>query len=62
MQILLVEDDERIIDFVQRGLKAEGYVVEVARNGLDAIALGSEGQFQTIILDLGLPDINGREV
>jgi DNA-binding response OmpR family regulator len=62
MQILLVEDDERIIDFVQRGLKAEGYAVEVARNGLDAIALASEGNFQTLILDLGLPDINGREV
>jgi len=62
MRVLLVEDDERIVDFVQRGLKAEGYTVEVARNGLDAIALGSEGQFQVIILDLGLPDINGREV
>ncbi|WP_019867091.1 response regulator transcription factor [Methylovulum miyakonense] len=62
MQILLVEDDGRIVDFVQRGLKAEGYSVEVANNGLDAIALGTEGQFQAIILDLGLPDINGREV
>lgn len=62
MRVLIVEDDERIVDFVQRGLKAEGYAVEVARNGLDAIALGSEGQFQVIILDLGLPDLNGREV
>jgi len=62
MRILIVEDDERIVDFVQRGLKAEGYAVEVARNGLDAIALGTEGQFQVIILDLGLPDLNGREV
>lgn len=62
MRILLVEDDKRIADFVQRGLKAEGYTVEVAGNGLDAVALGAEGQFQAIILDLGLPDINGREV
>ncbi|MGZ8184101.1 MAG: response regulator transcription factor [Methylobacter sp.] len=62
MRVLIVEDDERIADFVQRGLKAEGYAVEVARNGLDAIALGIEGQFQIIILDLGLPDLNGREV
>lgn len=62
MRILIVEDDERIVDFVQRGLKAEGYAVEVARNGLDAVALGIEGQFQVIILDLGLPDINGRQV
>ena len=62
MRVLLVEDDERIVDFVQRGLKAEGYAVEVARNGQEAIALGSVGQFQIIILDLGLPDINGRDV
>ena len=62
MRVLLVEDDERIVDFVQRGLKAEGYAVEVARNGQEAIALGSVGQFQVIILDLGLPDINGRDV
>jgi DNA-binding response OmpR family regulator len=62
MRILLVEDDERIVDFVQRGLKAEGYAVEVARSGLEAIALGTEGKFQAIILDLGLPDLNGRQV
>ena len=62
MRILIVEDDERIADFVQRGLKAEGYTVEVARNGLDAIALGIEGQFQVIILDLGLPGLDGKQV
>ena len=62
MRVLLVEDDERIVDFIQRGLKAEGYVVEVARSGYESIPLGSEGKFQAIILDLGLPDINGLEV
>lgn len=61
-QVLLVEDDKRIVDFVQRGLKAEGYSVEVAGCGQDAILLGTEGQFQLIILDLGLPDLNGRLV
>ena len=61
-RILLVEDDLRIVDFVRRGLKAEGYAVEVARNGQEAISLGMEGRFQAIILDLGLPDIHGREV
>ena len=62
MRVLLVEDDERIVDFVQRGLKAEGYNVEVARSGLEAVALGTEGKFQAIIMDLGLPDVNGRQV
>jgi len=62
MRVLIVEDDERIVDFIQRGLKAEGYCVEVARNGQEAILLGSQSEFQTIILDLGLPDMNGRQV
>ena len=62
MRILLVEDDRRIADFVERGLKAESYGVEVARSGHEAITIGSNGQFQAIILDLGLPDINGMEV
>ncbi len=62
MRVLLVEDDERIVDFVQRGLKAEGYVVEVAHSGLESVALATEGKFEAIILDLGLPDLNGRQV
>ena len=62
MQILLVEDDQRSVDFVQRGLKAEGYMIEVARSGMEAIPLATEGKFQAIILDLGLPDLNGRQV
>ncbi|MCX7114186.1 MAG: response regulator transcription factor [Proteobacteria bacterium] len=61
-RVLLVEDDERIIDFLRRGLKAEGYAVEVARTGQEAMAFGMEGQFQAIILDLGLPDLNGRVI
>ncbi|MBD9357954.1 response regulator transcription factor [Methylomonas sp. EbA] len=62
MRVMMVEDDDRIIDFVQRGLKAEGYAVEVARSGHEAIALGTEGTFQVIVLDLGLPDMNGKQV
>ncbi|MDD5036894.1 MAG: response regulator, partial [Methylococcaceae bacterium] len=62
MHILLVEDDERIVEFIRRGLKAEGYTVEVARSGQEALPLGTEGMFQLIILDLGLPDLNGRQI
>ncbi len=61
-RVLLVEDDDRIADFIQRGLKAEGYAVELARTGREAIAFGKEGQFQTIILDLGLPDLDGQQI
>jgi DNA-binding response OmpR family regulator len=61
-RILLIEDDERIISFITRGLKAEGYTVEHAKNGKEGITLGTEGDFQVIVLDLGLPDMGGRQV
>jgi DNA-binding response OmpR family regulator len=61
--ILLVEDDERIVEFLRRGLKAEGYQVEVARNGTDALALATGMlEFNLIVLDLLLPDFNGRQI
>jgi two-component system, OmpR family, response regulator len=62
MNVLLVEDDERIIEFVRRGLGAEGCNVEVARNGRDAIPRAYSPDCQLIILDLLLPDIDGRDV
>jgi DNA-binding response OmpR family regulator len=61
MNVLLVEDDERIIEFVRRGLQAEGCQVDVARHGLEGIRHARAGT-QVIILDLLLPDIDGREV
>jgi len=61
--ILLVEDDERIVEFLRRGLRADGYAVEVARSGNDALALATGPlEFQLIVLDLLLPDYNGRQV
>jgi two-component system OmpR family response regulator len=61
MNVLLIEDDERIIEFVRRGLQAEGCQVDVARRGLDGLRRARSGT-QVIILDLLLPDIDGREV
>lgn len=62
MSILLVEDDERIVEFLRRGLKAEGYQLAVARSGSEALDFAKTGQFRIIILDVRLPDLNGREV
>lgn len=62
MRILLVEDDERIFEFVRRGLLAEGYGVEVAQDGADGLAMGASGAFDVIVLDLMLPGLDGREV
>ena len=62
MTILLVEDDLRIIEFVERGLKAEGYTVTVRRTGPDGLEAGTAQDLDLIILDLILPDLHGRDV
>ncbi len=62
MGILLIEDDERITEFVQRGLRAEGYSVDVARDGEAAWEMARGAKYQLIILDLLLPGIDGREI
>jgi DNA-binding response OmpR family regulator len=62
MSILIVEDEERVADFIERGLKSEGLTVTVARNGRDGLRLGRERSFEVIVLDLILPDLRGQEV
>ena len=62
MNVLLVEDDERIVEFVRRGLEAEGHRVEVACGGMEAIRRAQARHCEVIILDLLLPDLDGREV
>jgi DNA-binding response OmpR family regulator len=62
MKILLVEDDHRIARFVLRGLAAEGYAVEVADNGDDALELCRSNEYAIVILDRMLPGIDGIEI
>jgi two-component system, OmpR family, response regulator len=62
MNVLLVEDDERIIEFVRRGLETEGCHVDVARTGREALERARAPTWQLIILDLLLPDLDGRDV
>ncbi len=62
MNILLVEDEERVADFVRRGLKAEGFAVEHAGDGETALEFLSSREFDVVILDLMLPGISGTEV
>jgi len=61
-KILLVEDDTRIVDFLARGLKAEGFVVDVAANGEMALQLCHDHDYPLIILDVMLPIVDGIEV
>ena len=62
MKILVIEDDDRIVEFLRPGLSAEGYHVEVMRDGEAGLAAGRTGDYDVIILDLMLPKLDGREV
>ena len=62
MNILVVEDEVRVADFIQRGLRAEGWFVSVAADGEAALSLAATEQFDVILLDLMLPGISGQEV
>jgi len=62
MRILLVEDEEKVARFVERGLKAERYVVDVALDGKTALYQLGNFSYELVILDLNLPDISGHEV
>ena len=62
MKLLLVEDDGKIAAAVRRGLEAEGFTVEVARDGNEGLWLASEGAFDLVLLDIMLPGRNGFRV
>jgi two-component system OmpR family response regulator len=62
MKLLLIEDDEKIASAVRRGLTAEGFTVEVARDGDDGLWLATERGYDLIVLDVMLPRRNGYQV
>jgi len=62
MRILIVEDESRLADALATGLRAEGFSVEVARDGADGFERARSGSFAAIVLDLLLPEMNGYEI
>ena len=62
MRLLLIEDDSRVARFIQKGLAAERYRVELATNGPDGIEMGLTGVYDVILLDRILPGESGIEV
>src|SRR5260221_2978833 len=62
MRILIVEDEKRIQDFLSRGLESAGYAVDVAGDGNTALELVHGTEYDLVILDLGLPDVDGLTV
>src|SRR5690242_21535874 len=59
-RILLVEDEPRIRDFITRALVTAGYGVAAAGNGTEGLRLALAGDYDLVILDLIMPDIDGR--
>jgi two-component system, OmpR family, copper resistance phosphate regulon response regulator CusR len=62
MRILVVEDEKRIADFLSRGLESGGYAVDVAPDGASAVEMVHATEYDLIVLDLGLPDMDGMAV
>ena len=62
MRVLVVEDEERVASFVAKGLEGAGYVTEVAATGRAALDSIRERGADLILLDVGLPDIDGFAV
>ena len=62
MRILVIEDDERAVTYLHKGLSEAGYVVESALNGEDGLDLATTRPFDLIILDVMLPRRNGWSV
>ncbi len=61
-RILLVDDEPRIRDFISRALETAGYAVETACNGTEGFRRAMAGDYDLIILDLIMPDMDGRVI
>lgn len=62
MRILIAEDEQRIVAFLERGLRANGFTTHAVGTGPDALALARDADYDLLILDLGLPGMDGQEV
>ncbi|MFS2004050.1 heavy metal response regulator transcription factor [Duganella sp. CT11-25] len=62
MKILVVEDEPKAGDYLVKGLQESGYVADLARNGVDGLALALEHDYELIVLDVMLPQMDGWSV
>lgn len=62
MKILIVEDEKKLCNYLRQGLSEAGYVVDLARTGLDGHHLAMTETYDVIILDVALPDIDGWKI
>jgi len=61
-RILIAEDETRIASFLEKGLSASGFTTTVANTGSEALRLARRGDYDLLILDVGLPEKDGFEV
>jgi DNA-binding response OmpR family regulator len=61
-RILIVEDELRIVAFLEKGLRKHGYMTAVATDGEEALRMAQQGIFDLLLLDLGLPLKDGWTV
>lgn len=59
MRLLVIEDEFKLAEYLRKGLTEEGYVVDVAYNGVDGLHLAMEGDYDLLVLDGMLPGIDG---
>ncbi len=62
IEILLVDDEEDILEFLKYNLDKGGYKTTLARNGKEALALAAQRDFDLIVLDIMMPEMDGVEV
>jgi two-component system copper resistance phosphate regulon response regulator CusR len=59
MKLLVIDDEVKLAEYLRKGLTEEGYVVDLAHNGIDGLHLAMEGDYELIVLDGMLPGIDG---
>ena len=62
MRLLIVEDEKRLAVSLAKGLRAEGFAVDVVHDGLEGLHLAGEGAYDLVVLDIMLPGMNGYRV
>jgi DNA-binding response OmpR family regulator len=61
-RVLIVEDEDRIASFVSKGLRADGHVTTVVADGREGLDQAMSGEFDLMVLDIGLPTLDGFDV
>jgi two-component system OmpR family response regulator len=62
MRVLVVDDEVRMAALIKRGLEEEGYAVDVVGDGTEAVWMGTENDYDAVVLDVMLPGADGFEV